>query len=80
MKTFGAFVASALFLVVVVSPVYGQQPDASHGPRHPDASRASAASVRPTTGANLKPWPEQADPTTTWPWRSRTKLSSAVLV
>ena len=44
------------------------------------ASCASAASVRPTTGANLKPWPEQAAPTTMRPWRSSTKPSSAVLV
>ncbi len=44
------------------------------------ASRASAASVRPTTGANLKPWPEQAEPTTMRPCRSRTKPSSAVFV
>ena len=35
---------------------------------------------RPTTGANLKPWPEHADPTTTRPWRSRTNPSSAVFV
>ena len=39
------------------------------------ASHARAANVRPTTGANLNPWPEQADPTTTRPWRSRTKPS-----
>ena len=44
------------------------------------ASRASAASVRPTTGANLKPWPEHAEPTTTRPCRSRTNPSSAVFV
>ena len=44
------------------------------------ASRARAASVRPTTGANLNPWPEQADPTTMRPCRSRTKPSSAVFV
>ena len=44
------------------------------------ASRASAASVLPTAGANLNPWPEQAEPTTMRPWRSRTNSSSAVLV
>ncbi len=43
-------------------------------------SSASAASLRPTAGANLKPWPEQAEPTTTRPRRSRTNDSSAVLV
>ena len=44
------------------------------------AARASAASVRPTIGANLNPCPEQAEPTTTRPCRSSTKRSSAVFV
>ncbi len=47
---------------------------------HSAASRASAASVRPTIGANLNPCPEHADPTTIRPWRSRTNSSSAVFV
>ena len=46
----------------------------------PAASRASAASVRPKAGANLNPWPEQADATTMRPCRSSTNDSSAVLV
>src|SRR5581483_10271135 len=41
---------------------------------------ASAASRRPTAGANLKPCPEQAEPTTTRPLRSSTNCSSAVVV
>ena len=31
MKTFGAFVAGALFAMLVVSPVYAQQPDSQPG-------------------------------------------------
>ena len=33
----GAFVAGALFAMLVVSPVYAQQPDASHGQHHPES-------------------------------------------
>jgi hypothetical protein len=52
------------------------------GPRtaQPSASTASAASRLPTAGANLNPWPEQAEPTTIRPWRSRTNRSSTVVV
>ena len=46
-----------------------------------DQAEATRSAIRsPTAGANLKPWPEQAEPTTMRPWRSSTKLSSAVVV
>src|SRR3954452_2693342 len=43
-------------------------------------SAAIWASLVPTAGANLKPWPLQADPITTRPRRSRMKCSSGVVV
>src|SRR5262249_35390553 len=42
--------------------------------------RASAARRRPIAGANLKPWPEHAEPTTMRPRRSSTKPWSTVEV
>src|SRR5581483_9245505 len=41
-----------------------------------DYASASAAKRRPTAGANLNPCPEQAEPTTTRPRRSSTKVWS----
>jgi len=49
----------------------------------PDASSqagASVASRSPMSGANLNPWPLQAEPTTIRPCRSRMKRSSSVFV
>src|SRR2546430_557301 len=51
-----------------------------HRRKDSQASRASAARRSPIAGANLKPWPEQGEPTTIWPPRSRMKLSSSVVV
>jgi hypothetical protein len=51
-----------------------------HLDRYAAASTASAASTRPTSGANLNPCPEQAEPTTTRPRRSSTNSSSSRLV
>ena len=42
--------------------------------------RRPRRSSRPTSGENLKPWPEQGDATTTGPTRSMTKSSVAVVV
>ena len=50
-----------------------------HEPK-PSQSTARAASRFPTAGANLKPCPEQAEPTTIRPWRSRMNRSSSVVV
>src|SRR5438045_1362584 len=51
-----------------------------HRRKDSQASRASAARRAPIAGANLKPWPEQGEPTTNRPPRSRMKLSSGVVV
>ena len=53
MKTFGAFVASALFAMLVVSPVYAQQPDASHGQHHPE-SQAAISTTLPAATPDMK--------------------------
>jgi hypothetical protein len=45
MRTSGAFVASALFAMLVVSPVYAQQPDASHGQHHPESQAGTSATL-----------------------------------
>ena len=44
------------------------------------ASSASAASLCPTTGANLKPWPLHGEPTTIRPRRSSRNSSSSRIV
>lgn len=54
MKTFGAFVASALFAVVVVSPVSAQQPDASHGQHHPEAQAGTSTTPPPAPTPGMK--------------------------
>jgi hypothetical protein len=53
MKMFGAFVASALFAMLVVSPVYAQQPDASHGQHHPE-SQAATSTTLPAATPDMK--------------------------
>src|SRR5262249_1603414 len=47
----------------------------------PGGSRpsASAARISPSSGPNLKPWPDVPHPITTLPRRSMTKSSSGVL-
>ena len=54
MKTFGAFVASALFAVVVVSSVYAQQPDASHGQHHPESQAGTSTTPPPAPTSGMK--------------------------
>lgn len=49
MKTFGAFVAGALVAMLVVSPVYAQQPDASHGQHHPESQAGTSTTLPPPT-------------------------------
>ena len=46
----------------------------------PSSPSTTSAISRPTSGANLKPWPEHGDATTTGPTRSMTKSSVAVVV
>ena len=46
----------------------------------PSSPSTTSAMSRPTSGANLKPWPEHGDATTTGPTRSMTKSSVAVVV
>ena len=53
MKTFGAFVTSVLFAMLVVSPVYAQQPDASHGQHHPE-SQAGTSTTLPASTPDMK--------------------------
>ena len=53
MKTFGAFVASVLFAMLVVSPVYAQQPDASPGQHHPE-SQAAISTTLPAPTPDMK--------------------------
>jgi hypothetical protein len=45
MRTFSAFVAGALFAMLVVSPVYAQQPDASHGQHHPESQPGTSTTL-----------------------------------
>jgi len=53
MKTVGAFVAGMLFAMLVVSPVYAQQPDASHGEHHPE-SQAGTSTTLPAPTPDMK--------------------------
>jgi hypothetical protein len=52
MKTFGAFVAGALFAALVVTPAHGQQPGTSSDPHHPQPPAGSSAAPpsAPTPG------------------------------
>ena len=52
MKTLGAFVASALFAMLVITPAHGQQPGTSADPHHPQspAGNSTAPSPAPTLG------------------------------
>jgi hypothetical protein len=54
MKTFGAFVAIAVFAVVAVSPVYAQQPDASHGQHHPESPAGTSTTPPPAPTPDMK--------------------------
>jgi hypothetical protein len=55
MKTFGAVVASALFAVLVVTPVYAQQPGAATDPHHPAPPAGTSTTPAPAPPAGMKP-------------------------
>jgi hypothetical protein len=48
MKRFSAVVASALLAVLVVTPVYAQQPGAANDPHHPAPPAGTPAAPAPT--------------------------------
>jgi hypothetical protein len=54
MKTFAAFVAGALFAMLVVSPVYAQQPDASRGQHHPESQAGPSTTPPPASTPDVK--------------------------
>lgn len=54
MKAFDAFVASALFAMLVVSPVYAQQPDASHGQHRPESQAGTSTTLPPASTPDVK--------------------------
>lgn len=47
MKRFSAFVTGALLAMLVVAPIYAQQPTTPKDPHHPDAPPASSPATRP---------------------------------
>jgi hypothetical protein len=53
MTSFGAFAASAVFAMLVVSPVYAQQPGASQGQHHPE-SQAATSTTLPAATPDMK--------------------------
>jgi hypothetical protein len=54
MKTFGVFVASALFATLAVSPVHAQQPDASHDQHRPDSHAGTSTTLPPASTPDMK--------------------------
>jgi hypothetical protein len=55
MKTFGAFVAGALFAVLAVTPVSAQQPGTATDPHHPAPPAGSSTTPPPAPPASVKP-------------------------
>jgi hypothetical protein len=50
MKTFGVFVASALFAVLIATPVYAQQPASPHDHAQPSVGVSAAPPAAPGPG------------------------------
>ena len=53
MKTFGAFLASALFVGVLVSPLHAQQADAAHGQHHPESQAGTSTTPAPAPSPGM---------------------------
>jgi hypothetical protein len=54
MKTLGAFVASALFTVLVITPAHGQQPGTSPDSHHPQPPTGSSTTPPPAPTPGMK--------------------------